>query len=201
MAIVPSPRRGGGWRIVTTWPRRRHRRDHDRSGAAGLLREEVSRSGVRGSGIAATQTRAVGPFSSIDLAGGNNVEVVVGGARFVVVHADSNLIDHVQTCAVSGTLVVTNSGSYSTNSPMSVEVSVPSLAAVKLSGDGMISVSGIKSQQLNVTVPGDGALYASGTVARLDVTPSGDGEAQPGNLTARQVHSLAEHANREPVGG
>ena len=61
---------------------------------------------------------------------------------------------------------------------MSVEVSVPSLAAVKLSGNGMISVSGIKAQRLTVTLPGSGALDASGTAAQLDVTLSGDGQAQ-----------------------
>ena len=49
---------------------------------------------------------------------------------------------------------------------MSVEVSVPSLAAVTLSGSGKISVTGIDAPRLTVTLPGSGALYVSGTVTQ-----------------------------------
>lgn len=149
----------------------------------------ASSSVVQGSGIAATQTRAVARFSRIDLAGDNQVAVVVGGRQSVVVHADSNLIGHITTRVAAGTLVIADTGSYTTKSPMSVQVSVPSLAELKLSGDGMISVSGIKAQRLTVTVPGSGVLYASGAAAQLDVTLGGDGTAQLNHLVARDVHA------------
>jgi Putative auto-transporter adhesin, head GIN domain len=146
--------------------------------------------GVQGSGIAATQTRAVATFSSVDLAGDNEVTVLVGGKQSVVVHADSNLIGHVTTRVMARTLVIANTGSYTAKTPMSVQVRVPSLAAVQLSGDGMISVSGIKAQRLTMTVPGSGILSASGTTTKLDVTLGGDGEAQLNNLVARHVHAV-----------
>lgn len=149
-----------------------------------------SSSGVQGSGTAATQTRTVARFSSLDLAGTNKVTVVVGGQQSVVVHADSNLIGRVTTSVVAGTLIIDDTGSFTAISPMSVEVSVPSLAALKLSGTGMISVSGIKAQRLTVTVSGTGALYASGTTTQLDVTLGGDGQAQLNNLVADNVHAV-----------
>ncbi len=145
---------------------------------------------VRGSGVAATQTRTVAGFTGIDLAGSNKVEVVAGGRQSVVVHADSNLIGHVTTRVVAGTLVIGDRGSFTTRSPMSVQVSVPSLTAVTLSGDGMISVSGIRAQRLTVTVPGSGALYASGTTAHLEVTLAGEGQAQLTGLVADDVHAV-----------
>jgi hypothetical protein len=149
-----------------------------------------SGSGVRGSGIAATQTRAVPGFSSLDLAGSNNVTVVVGPRQSVVVHADSNLISHVTTQVVAGTLVIGDTGSFSARTPMSVDVSVPSLTALNLSGDGQISVTGINAPRLTVTISGSGLLYATGTATRLDVTVSGDGEAQLTGLTARDVQAV-----------
>ncbi len=150
----------------------------------------TSGSGVRGSGIAASQTRAVAQFSGVELAGDNIVHVTVGGPQSVVVHADSNLISHVTTRVEAGTLIIADTGSYTTKSPMSVQVSVPSLTAVKLSGDGMISVSGINAQRLSVDVPGAGRLSASGTAAQLDVALAGDGSAELDNLLARQVHAV-----------
>lgn len=146
--------------------------------------------GVQGSGVAATQTRATAKFSSLDLAGSNNVSVTVGGPQSVVVHADSNLISHVTTGVVAGTLVIGDTGSFTARSPMSVDVRVPSLSALHLSGDGRIGVTGISAPRLTVTVSGDGLLSAAGTVTRLDVVLSGDGQAQLSLLTARDVHAV-----------
>jgi hypothetical protein len=146
-------------------------------------------SGVQGSGVPATQSRALATFTSLDLAGSNNVTVAVGGRQSVVVHADSNLMRYVTTRVVAGTLVIGTTGSFTTRSPMSVEVSVPSLAAVTLSGSGQISVTGIDAPRLTVALPGSGALYASGTATQLDVTLGGSGLAQLDSLVGRNVHA------------
>jgi hypothetical protein len=159
-------------------------------GVAVLVHGGSSASGIQGSGVAVTQTRTVAAFSRLDLAGSNNVTVVVGGPQSVVVHADSNLISHVTTGVVGGTLVIGDTGSFTTRSPMSVDVSVPSLTALNLSGDGQISVTGISTPQLTVMISGDGLLSAAGTATRLDVTISGDGQAQLSQLTARDVHAV-----------
>ena len=154
-----------------------------------LARSGPSSSGVQGSGVPATQARVLATFSSLDLAGSNNVTVAVGGRQSVVVHADSNLLRYVMTRVVAGTLVVETTGSFTTRSPMSVEVSVPSLAALTLSGSGKISVTGINAPRLTVTLPGSGAIYAGGSVTKLDVTLGGSGLAQLDNLVARDVHA------------
>ena len=141
-------------------------------GIALLVHGGSSNSGVQGSGVAVTQTRAVAGFTSLDLAGSNNVTVIVGGPKSVVVHADSNLINHVTTGVVAGTLVIGDTGSFSARALMSVDVRVPSLTTLNLSGDGQISVRGINAPQLTVTVSGSGLLSAAGTATRLDVTLS-----------------------------
>ena len=147
--------------------------------------------GIQGSGIAATQTRSVAGFSRLELAGSNNVTVVVGTRQSVVVRADGNLIGHVTTQVVAGSLVIADTGSFTTRIPMSVEVSVPSLTTLNLSGSGRLSVTGITAPQLTVTVSGSGLLYAAGTATELDVTLSGSGLAQLGQLTASEVHAVA----------
>jgi hypothetical protein len=138
----------------------------------------------------ATQTRSVAQFSRINLAGSNNVTVTVGGPQSVVVVADSKLINDVTTRVVDGTLTIAATGSFTAQSPMSVEVSVPSLAALEVSGSGQISASGIKAQWLTVTISGNGVLYAIGSTAQLDVTLSGEGTAQLNQLVADNVSAL-----------
>jgi Putative auto-transporter adhesin, head GIN domain len=158
--------------------------------AALLTRGGAPGSGLQGSGVAAAQSRILPRFSSLDITGSNKVTVDVGGRQSVVIHADSNLMRQVTTRVVAGTLVVGTRGAFTTRSPMSVDVSLPALAAVKLNGSGEISVNGIDEPRLIATLSGSGALYASGTATQLDVTLSGSGLAQLDNLIARDVRAI-----------
>jgi len=107
-----------------------------------------------GSGVPATQARDVGAFHGIDLAGSNNVVIRVGEKQSVVVKADDNLLDRVTTEVQSGKLVIANApGSFTTNSPMSVEVGVPSLDTLTLSGSGNIVVTGVEAKSFDVNLP------------------------------------------------
>ena len=94
-------------------------------------------------------------MSNVDLAGSNNVTVHVGGRQSVVVHADDNLLRRVTTQVQTGTLVVGNTGSFTTASPMSVDVTMRSLEALTLSGSGIISAENIQAQRLTLTFVGE----------------------------------------------
>jgi len=144
--------------------------------------------GGTGSGIAATQARALPAFRTVDLAGDNNVIVRVGATQSVVVHADSNLLSRVTTRVRSGRLIIgTTPGNLNAKAPMFVTVSLPSIDAIRLQGDGNITAGGINSRSLIVALPGSGVIHATGATTHLTVTIGGDGTALLGNLTARNV--------------
>jgi hypothetical protein len=158
---------------------------HESDGVGG------SSGGTEGSGVPATQAREVAAFESIDLAGSNNVVVHVGDQQSVVVNGDDNLVDRVTTEVQSGELVIGNtSGTFSTKSPMSVEVTVPTLDALTLSGSGNVAVDGIEAESLEVSLPGSGTLTGSGTVTQLEVTVAGSGTIQFTRLVAQDVRAL-----------
>ena len=158
-------------------------------------------SGVQGSGVAATSARALPNFSGIDLAGSNNITVVAGARQSVVVHADSNLLSHVTTQVKAGTLIIGDIGSFNARSPMYVEVSMPSLAALDLSGSGNIAVTGIRASRLTVTVPGSGDIYASGSVTELNISIDGSGDAQFSGLIARNVERSRQRVRHDLCDG
>jgi len=147
-------------------------------------------SATEGSGVPATQARDVGAFHGIDLAGSNNVVIRVGEKQSVFVKADDNLLDRVTTEVRSGKLVIANTpGSFTTNSPMSVEVGVPSLDALTLSGSGNIAVTGVEAESFDVNLPGSGTLTGDGTATGLDVTVDGSGMVQLTRLVATNVRA------------
>jgi Putative auto-transporter adhesin, head GIN domain len=147
-----------------------------------------------GSVAVIAQTRSVARFGRIDLAGNSNVVVTVGGRQSVVVRAERKLVSHVTTRVAGGILIVADTDSLTSNRSISVLVRVPSLAALKLSGNGQISASGINTRQLTVTISGDGLLYAAGSTSALDVTLSGNGTAQLIHLVSGNVHAVVDGA-------
>jgi hypothetical protein len=151
----------------------------------------TSNAATEGSGVPATQARHVAAFTSVALAGANNVVIRIGEKQSVVVRADDNLLDHVTTDVRSGTLVISNTpGSFTARSPMRVEVDVPALDAVTLGGSGTIVLDGIEAERLTVTLPGSGTLTGSGTATRLGVTVSGSGVVQFTRLVANEARAV-----------
>jgi putative autotransporter adhesin-like protein len=165
----------------------------------GLLldRHTGSSSADEGSGVAAVQTRAVAPFGAVELAGSNRVTIDVGGRQSVVVHADDNLLDRITTDVQGGTLVVGNTrGNFDSKSPTFVDVTVPSLDALTLSGSGIVDAAGISSPSLAVKLPGSGVVHARGTASSLDIDLGGSGDAQLQDLVARDVHAVVGGSGR-----
>ena len=137
------------------------------------------------------------PFAAVDLAGSNDVTIHVGGKQSVVVTADDNLIDDVTTRVERGKLVIgTASGSFTTNVPMKVDVTVPALDAMTLSGSGIVTAEGIDAKRLTVALPGSGILRASGAATALVVDHSGSGDAQLEGLVAADVHAVLGGSGR-----
>ena len=150
---------------------------------------------TEGSGVPATQARDVAAFDSVELAGSNNVLIRVGENQSVVVRADDNLLDRVTTDVRSGNLVIANTpGSLTTKSPMSVEVNVPTLNALRLTGSGNLVVNGIQTESLKATLPGNGTLTGSGTATRLDVTVGGSGTVDFTRVVANDVRAVVSGA-------
>lgn len=152
----------------------------DRGGGGGS-------STTRGSGVPATETRPLPAFGSVELAGANRVTVQVGQQQSVVVRADDNLLERVTTEVRGGELIVDTTGSFTTETPMSVDVTVPSLTAVTLAGSGAVDVEGVDATQFTVAVPGSGTLTGSGTATRLDVSLAGSADVRLQGLAARDV--------------
>lgn len=145
---------------------------------------------VEGSGTAATEIREVAPFTSVDLASANNVSIRIGPVQSVSVRADDNLTELVTTEVLAGELVIDNNDNFRTETPMSVEVTVPQLNAVTMSGSGTLTVQGVRAETLTVHLPGSGIIRVSGAADRLRTTLEGSGELQLNNLIAAQATAV-----------
>jgi hypothetical protein len=142
---------------------------------------------IRGSGVAASETRTLPPFTAVELAGSNNVTVQVGAPQSVVVHADDNLIGHVRTTVNSGAIVIETTGSISPRAPMRVSVVVPKVTSVSLSGSGNVIVDGVDSSSFTASLPGSGTMLLAGQAQHLQASLRGSGQMDMHGLIARAV--------------
>lgn len=142
---------------------------------------------AHGSGVPATETRDVPAFTALDLAGTNAVTVRVGSPQSVRVTADDNLLDNVTTTVRSGALVIGEVGSWTTRSPMRVDVTVPSLDRVALTGTGTITVAGVSAIGFTAELEGTGTVVAAGSADRLTAVLSDSGTLALSGLVARDV--------------
>jgi hypothetical protein len=157
--------------------------------AVTLTRDEGSGTtrGVHGSGVAASQTREVSEFAAVDVAGASRVSIRVGQPRTVVVRADDNLLELVTTDVRDGVLVISESDSFDTETPLRVDVTVPVLDELRLSGAGVMTVAGVDARRLVVSVPGAGSVHVAGSTRRLEADLAGVGELDLADLVATQA--------------
>jgi hypothetical protein len=138
-------------------------------------------------------------FDGLDLAGSNNVTVRVGRLQSVVVRADDNLIKMVTTEVRAGELVIASHGSFATKTPMSVEVTVPTLASARLSGSGSMTVDGVSTARFAAGLSGTGVLTVTGSVRRLEAVLAGSGDLRLQGLESRDARVTVSGSGRLQV--
>jgi hypothetical protein len=148
------------------------------------------------------QTRPVAPFTSVELAGSNDVTVLVGARQSVSVRARKDMLDHVSTQVRARTLVIADvPGRGITKGPISVSVAVPTLTSFALApgGSGMMDVGPVANRSLTVALAGSGLLRARGITDRLTVRLTGSGDLELGQLTARDARVAVSGSGRAAV--
>jgi len=158
------------------------------SHSASNRQESTATSDTEGSGVLATQSRNVADFIRLDVAGTPQVIVRVGVPKSVVIHGDDNLLRLVTTKVADGTLEVSQAGDFNSHRGIQVEVAIPSLAGVMLSGTGDLSVTGVRTDRFKVDLSGAGRLEMSGTAKRVDASVTGVGDARLGRLLSSDTH-------------
>jgi len=155
---------------------------------------------VVGSGIPASETRELPPFNRVELAGGNQVTIRVGGEQSVVVHADDNILDRVTTRVSGGKLSIGNeAGGFTTSNPMRVDVTVPAVDELTLSGSGTIGAEGVDVDELTIALSGSGAVSASGLAQHVAVELNGSGDVQLQDLVGQDVRARLTGTGRIAV--
>jgi Putative auto-transporter adhesin, head GIN domain len=133
------------------------------------------------------QTRDVAEFTRIDNRDSVDVRLHVGDSQRVRVWAGEKVIEDVRTEVRDGTLELTFDHDGWGGDDVVVEASVPELTAIEASGSGDIDAEGIDVDAFELTSDGSADIALQGAAGRLAVELDGSGDADLGDLTAREA--------------
>ncbi len=143
--------------------------------------------GVEGSGDLVTDTRNLSDFSRIESSGSFDIFVTVGDEHELTITFDDNLIDLIKTRVRGKTLKIFCRDSYSSRYPCKVDLKVPSLESIRLTGSGDIEVFDLTGDFFECSISGSGDIRVNGEVQEVDIRVSGSGDVDTRELIAEEA--------------
>ena len=142
---------------------------------------------VKGSGVAASETRAVASFDAIDATGIGKLKLRIGDSEGVKVLADDNILPLIKTEVKNGVLTLSTQGASSSKTDIVFEVTARRIKRLENSGTVSIDASGFNGGELSVETSGVGSIKLNGRVDSLKAELSGVGSLEADALAADRV--------------
>ena len=162
---------------------------------------------VRGSGAVITQTRTIGAFERIVLAGEGKAVFASGSDGQIEIETDDNLLAHIETDVSGNTLTIRTERGVDIDPTDGVvyRLSCPEINAVTLAGAGTIDLDACATtarlkmdlagagtivarsldlSDLEASLPGAGSIRVDGRTDRVEVVLSGAGDFDGADLEA-----------------
>jgi hypothetical protein len=159
---------------------------------------------IEGSGVRASEERDLEAFSYIALVGSPDVNVTVGEEQSVLVEADDNLLEVIETRVRGRTLKIDSDESYSSRMGVVITITVPEIEGVSVTGSGDVVVMGVDAASFSASVTGSGDVHASGKATSVEAKVTGSGdidlwelEAEEGYATVTGSGDIRIHATEE----
>jgi hypothetical protein len=142
---------------------------------------------VKGSGKREVQNRQIASFTSISTEGAFTIEVTCQKEPRLEVEGDDNILSLVRTEVSNNVLKVSNSGSYSTDDPITIRISVPNLEELTVAGAGKIDIRGMKNERFKIDAEGAPTINVAGSTNLVDIHSNGAGRIYTNDLRAARA--------------
>jgi hypothetical protein len=154
---------------------------------------------VTGSGAMKLEKRDVSTFTSVEISGAYDVEIVAQKSQSLEIEGDDNLLPLIKTEVNNGVLRIYSDKSFNTKNKLHVRIAVQSLDSINTSGASDITASDIKTDDFNVEASGAGNIELAGETKTLEVSMSGAGELDAKELHAQNVNITSSGAAQADV--
>ncbi|HYQ58304.1 MAG TPA: head GIN domain-containing protein [Draconibacterium sp.] len=135
---------------------------------------------IEGNGIHASEERIVSDFDRVNSSGDFTVHITNGPENDVIVSADENLLQFIETYVTNETLHIDVKGikTLKNRQPMEVFIVTPTLEKIRLGGSGTITTDYFVTDKMDVLLSGSGRINAAFEAEEVDALLSGSGKIE-----------------------
>lgn len=135
---------------------------------------------IRGNGIAATGGRITQNFNKVKSSGAFDVHIINGDEQEVVIIAEENLLQYIETFASNNQLSIDIKGMHNIKNrlPMEVYITTPNLESIKQSGSGIITTNYFTPDHLDISISGSGLISTAVDAIEIEALISGSGKLE-----------------------
>jgi hypothetical protein len=167
--------------------------------ASGQLFNFSFSSGIKGSGVAATEAREINDFTGVDVGGVFQVEITAGKDFSVSVDADDNLLQYIKTEVNGDVLHIETTERINSTTPIRVHIAAPDIESLSTSGASKVALAGVRNSSLEVDTSGASKIKIEGQTGDLKVGVSGASSVDAGSLKAQSASVDASGAGSVSV--
>ncbi|MBI9073325.1 MAG: DUF2807 domain-containing protein [Melioribacteraceae bacterium] len=142
---------------------------------------------LRGNGSMDEISKDLDAFEGIDIDGSYNVKVYVGKSPSIIVKAEDNLIEFIETKIVNDILKISNTRQLSPTEDIELIITTNELAFLESSGANNISVNKITTKQFKLNFNGAGSIKLVGRAKDFVANISGAGSLDAKELKSQHV--------------
>jgi len=140
--------------------------------------------GIEGSATIGREARTISGVRAVELTGDAQLSIVQTGAESLTVVTDDNLLDHISSDVVNGTLVLEVDGMIDPSDGIAYELTVADLEKVTVTGSGSVDMTDLATPRLDVSISGSGTVSAAGSATSQAVDIGGSGHYDGSELTS-----------------
>jgi hypothetical protein len=118
--------------------------------------------GVRGSGSAATESRAASGFTEVEVQGIIELRLTLGAKPSIELSGDDNILPLIETKVVGKKLIISSKESISPSLPLLARVGAIDIARVTVNGASRATVEGIDNDSFTFDINGSSNATAKG---------------------------------------
>lgn len=132
---------------------------------------------IRGNGISASEGRITSNFTKVKSSGSFDVHIMHGDDYEVIVRAEENILQYIETFVSGSTLRIEIRGIHNVRNklPMEVFITTPYIEGITQSGSGIITTDYFETNEINFLISGSGEISTSIDANRVDANISGSG--------------------------
>lgn len=143
--------------------------------------------GVRGSRTVVRETREVSGFSEIRIEMGADATLVQGDGESLVIEADDNLMQHIETRVEGDRLIVSSTLRWrmAPSRPVHLTIGFDTLSAIEVRGNSDITGANLDLDELTLSFAGNGSTDLQGRVDRQIIRVAGNAKIHNFDLISR----------------